>query len=175
MQCLCDDYLAANEVGLAPGTTCTGTELVLFEVDHGTCLDCALNTKPCIDTPSASNLDCEDPYTGAGAGETAAECVAVLACDLGVNPRKTVPPITSTATTTPVIGYCGETAIPACQQGSSAPTGGCISQISAAFPAGFSAAQINGNIASGPYAASRAGKIITCAINNCSTCVSGPQ
>jgi hypothetical protein len=143
---------------------------------QGTCLDCAL-TPPCVDTTSSANLDCEDGFTGPGAGGTASECLAVLGCDLGVTPRVTdeAPPITNIATTAPLVAYCGTTAFPACENGSTPPNGGCLTQVVAGFPAGTSPASIGGNIASGPYASSRAGKIITCLINNCPQCTLGPQ
>jgi hypothetical protein len=171
-QCACNAFLAANESTVAPATTCDATEVIAYQVDNtGNCLDCLLNTRPCIDTNAASNLDCEDGFTGAG--ETAVQCDNVLACELGVTPAAVPAPITNSATTTPLVAYCGSTAFPACEGGSTAPNGGCIAPILAGFPAGFSPSSIAGNIASGPYPSSRAGKIVTCAINNCPQCVGG--
>jgi hypothetical protein len=171
-QCACDVFVASYETGAAPSTLCDATEVAAFEIDGtGNCLDCLLNLAPCIDDASTSGLDCDDPFTGAGAGESTQQCIDVLACELGVTPAAIPAPVTVSGT--PLSAYCGSTQVAPCESGSSPPTGACVAQITAGYPAGFQPMQIGTAIAGGPYAGSRAGHIVTCAINNCPMCVMG--
>lgn len=168
--CLCDAYIAANEVGNTPASTCSASEVVAFRKDlTGGCLHCLLSGQAqCLDDPAAgiTGQDCEDPFTGVGAGETAAECLATLACDLGVNPAASPAPASANG---PISGLCNDVPEPTCVGGS--PGGACKTAIAAGFPSSFSVSQIGGSIAVVAYASGRAGAIVNCAFNNCSQCL----
>jgi hypothetical protein len=184
MQCLCDTFIQTSENSLSDGggdagtpntpqSTCTATEVVLFEVDPtGACLDCALNAGQCADNPALGNdgYDCEDPYTGVGASETAGECLAVLACDLGVNPAAAASPVSLNGPG-PVEGYCGTTPVGACTNGTTPPNGACQNQIVAGFPATFTGSNIGSSITDKRYASGRAGQIAGCGQSTCFQCL----
>jgi hypothetical protein len=178
-QCACNEFIAVSEVGNTPNAPCNASEVSAFKVDantatEGSCLDCLLNAGQCLDNPAlgTSGLDCDDPFTGAGAGETTAECTAVLECDTGVTPAAIPPPVSATASS-PLVGYCGTSAFGPCESGSLLPNGPCMAEIVAGFPPSFGPAQIGANIAIPQYASGRAGKIVACAINNCAQCLTG--
>jgi hypothetical protein len=179
VQCQCNVFISQHEVGNTPGATCSGTELAAFMVDAntataGSCLDCLVNPGQGLDNPSLGvvNDDCEDAFTGIGAGETTAECLAVLACDFGVTPPAIPAPVTFSGPG-PVEGYCGTTDLLDCQEGGLPPNGACISQIVAGFPSSFSSPQIVGSIADKRYASGRAGMIVTAAQHTCPQCLAG--
>jgi hypothetical protein len=172
LQCQCNQFVASNEVGNTPANTCSPTELVAYMVDAntttpGSCLDCLLNAGQCLDNSSLglSGNDCEDPFTGPGAGETTEECAAVLGCDLGVTPPAVPAPVTPTGDG-PVEGYCGATALQACTG-----AGACASQIVAGFPPNVGP---NANdIVLKEFASGRAGAIVLCAQISCPQCLAG--
>jgi len=151
---------------------------VAFQVDEGTatqgqCLDCLLNAGQALDNPTLgiTGFDCEDAFSGVGAGETAAECLAVLACDFGVTPSAVPSPISPTGAG-PVQGYCGTVAAVTCSN-STTPTGACATQIAGGFPSTFTASQVVGNIAVQAYASGRAGQIVSVAQQSCNQCLAG--
>jgi hypothetical protein len=170
MQCLCDKYLA-DTVGMPP-PPCTATELIAFEVDHtGDCFYCLARAGQCLDNPDpsvgTSGVECED--TGLVTGETTSECLAVLSCDLGVNPASTTAAVSTTGPG-PAQGYCGTVAVPQCENGTT-PNGVCKTQIAAGFPSSFSPSQIGANISNAMYASGRAGAMIGCAQISCMMCL----
>ncbi|MCL2448968.1 MAG: MSCRAMM family adhesin SdrC [Polyangiaceae bacterium] len=174
-QCLCDTFIQMGDAGsITPQSTCSGTELVLFEKDvTGDCLKCALLYGQCIDnSPDVGGVvgfDCEDPFTGAGAGGTTDECLAVLACDIGVDPKGTSPVVAGGAGV--IVSYCGTVQPSPCGSGT-APNGACISPITAGFPSTFSAGQITAAIGQQVYASGRAGAIAACLLtNSCDQCL----
>jgi hypothetical protein len=187
--CQCNAYVTANESGNTATTgVCNQTELTVYMVDAnttnaGACLDCLLNGGQGLDNPAlgVSKRDCEDPFTGAGAGETTAECLATLACDLGVTPSS-APADAGGAPGAPayggaIAGYCGTTLVATCE-GSGPQSGACATQITAGFPSTFTPSQIGASIGIATYASGRAGLIITHAHNNGATgcitqCLSG--
>ncbi|MGA2447646.1 MAG: hypothetical protein ABTD50_03100 [Polyangiaceae bacterium] len=88
VQVACNNYLAAHPTLGSVSTTCTGTELALFERDvdtaaPGTCLAAAFNAGALDDTLGDGTLnECEDQTLTAPT--TAAECVAEIQCAMGI-------------------------------------------------------------------------------------------
>lgn len=169
----CNNFLAASEPGSETGNVCSPSELLAFQKDTtGNCLDCLLNTGGCLNsaTQGVSGKECEDPFTGAGASTTEAECLSVLGCDLGLNPVHSPAPGATGALPT----YCGTQTQATCATDSpaTAAPGLCAAQIVAGFPAGSTAGTISSNIAVPTFAAGRAGLIIGCAVTaGCSSCL----
>ncbi len=156
----CNNFLAASEPGAETGNVCSPTELIAFQKDNtGVCLDCLMNAAGALDsaTQGVAGVECEDAFTGAGATTTESECLAVLNCDLGLNPAHSPAPAAGGALPT----YCGTQTQATCATDSPATSapGLCAAQIVAGFPAGSTAGTISSNITVGAFAAGRAGAI----------------
>jgi hypothetical protein len=165
----CNAYLPTVMTGgfLVPlHTTCSATELMLYEKSGaaatapGDCLSCAFVTGSCLDdTFGDTGNDCDDL-----AGS--AQCLAALACDLGFEADGgiTSAPSAGIATTS----YCGAGESQAqCEAPSPGPTGECVAQITASFPAGFTPTQIFDNFSNNTYSGGIAGKLASCLVVSC--------
>lgn len=170
-QSACNSFAASHTGSTAVAGTCNGSELAAFLVDGtGSCMACMTGAGQCLNSTGTGNtgLDCEDPFTGQGAGETTAQCLSTLTCDLGVTPARTPAPASANG---PISGYCAGVAEPTCVSGT--PGGLCVSVITAGFPSTFTPSNIGGNIAVATFASGRAGAAVNCAFNNCSACLAG--
>jgi hypothetical protein len=178
LQAACDSNLSINAASLplpVGHTTCSATELALWQKDQDTaltsCLNCLLVMGCLNDSLGDTGNECEDPFTGAGAGETTSECVAALQCDIGVsNLFGTVSPAPANGAV--INAYCGVGVTPTnCTATATSPMGACVAPITAGFPASFTPSTIVSNLGIKTYAAGRANAIIACGISNlCTTC-----
>jgi hypothetical protein len=175
LQLACNANLVANAGTLnipSSHTTCSSTEVALWQKDPRqdpmSCLNCLFGAGCLDDSAGDTGQECEDPYTGAGAGGTPAECLATLNCVVGDQADGTA----QKASATPAIAYCGAGVTPTtCTGSASSPMGVCKGQIAAGFPAGFTPSTIFTNLGIGVYASGRANAIVACSSNNlCTTC-----
>jgi hypothetical protein len=176
LQSGCDADLAviAPSVPLPPGrTTCSGTELALWQKDPRTdptsCLNCLFLSGCLDDNLGDSGNECEDPFTGPGAGETTSECLAVLQCEVG-DYASGCGARSAPANGTVLNAYCG----PGESQSFciASPGGACIAEEKAGFPPGFTSMDIVINhFGTKNYASGRANDIVGCGIlSGCTTC-----
>jgi hypothetical protein len=186
-QTQCNAFIAANFPAETLLSTCTQTELVLFEKesDGGTCLACALK-KACIDDNIGTGdtaLECDDlastdtaPSIATVLGATAVdECLAFFACALGVSPAASPSPLNASGALGLGEAYCG--VYPpgnACSTGH--PGGACVSQIAAGLsPSIAPGSPTISNLANQNYPTGQAGTILTCLLRStggqCGSCV----
>jgi hypothetical protein len=187
----CSNFLAANPGLKSTSTTCSTTELTLYEKDTtGGCLGCAFSSFCLDDTGGDHGQECEDlastttapngaSQTDVGAGAVS-NCQATLACEVGVN---TTTGVAGTAgvdvggTETLANAFCGTVANATCQGAisTSGINGACDSVIEAGLPSTFTVgSSVLSNIANTNYSAGQAGSIVACLINAatpCTTCL----
>jgi hypothetical protein len=167
LQTQCNAFLSANTTTLlnTSGATCTGTERTLFAKDPtGDCLTCAFTTGCLDDTQGDTGQECED--TGAAVdgitSGTTAQCITTLSCDLGLSPVNSPAPAAGLV----VNAYCGDgTTTAVCETGTG-PTGKCVSQITAGFPAGYTATQIVNSVAVRSDASGMANALLACLVTS---------
>jgi hypothetical protein len=179
LQNACNANLVTNAASLPlpPGhTTCSATEVALWQKDPNTaltgCLNCLLSSGCLNDNLGDSGNECEDPFTGMGASGTAAECVGALNCDVGNVAATCTATSPAPANGAVINAYCGVGVTPtACTATATSPMGACVTPITAGFPASFTPSTIVSNLGIKTYAAGRANAIIACGITNlCTTC-----
>ena len=176
LQTQCNAFLSANTATLlnTSGATCTGTETTLFAKDPtGDCLSCAFTTGCLDDTQGDTGQECED--TGAAVdgitSGTTPQCITTLSCDLGLSPVNSPAPAAGLV----VNAYCGNgTTTAVCETGTG-PTGKCVSQITAGFPAGYTATQIVNSVAVRSDASGMANALMACLVTSdgpgCAKCL----
>jgi hypothetical protein len=166
----CNAYVAANVATNfnSSGSTCTPTEDVLFQLDGtGQCLACLFGAGCLDDTLGDSAQECSDTASFTSHGGTEAECLAAIACGLGVPTSGCA----RAASNPPAMGsnlnaYCGAEAVSTCE--SSGPIGACASQETAGF-GGLTPANIVSNFGNRAYASGMANGIFACGHVNCAT------
>jgi hypothetical protein len=178
-QASCNSNLSLNAASLplpAGHTICSATELALWQKDTNTaltsCLNCLLASGCLDDNLGDTGNECEDPFTGAGAGGTTSECVAALQCDMGIDPCGLSVTSPAPANGAVINAYCGVGVTPTnCTATATSPMGACVAPITAGFPSSFTPSTIVSNLGIKTYAAGRANAILACGISNlCSTC-----
>lgn len=186
-QCQCDHYIAANQAGNTVATTCTATEVVLFEKDTtGGCLACALN-KSCIDDDIGTGdtaQECDDlasattaPSIATVLGTTGVDqCLATLACEVGVDSATgaaSTAPVNVGSTRTLANSYCGTATATTCQNGS--PAGTCAGPIAQGLPGVPAGSSTLSHIGDQTYPSGQAGTILACLLRStggqCTTCL----
>jgi hypothetical protein len=160
-ECECSAHLAATAADMAVSNTCTASELATWKADRtGVCMDCMFQAG-CLNIVGLGGSECGDLTGGAGSTNESL-CVAVLECDLGVNPDVTPGPASGLT----INAFCGQGVTSgACN---TAPTGGCVAQWHAGFPT-QSNAQIQGELGVMTFPGGMANSIATCANANCQT------
>jgi hypothetical protein len=167
VQTLCNNFVATNKTAFnAPNSTCSATELALFEHDvtavaaakadgtmvdssGATCLGCSFQAG-CLDTATISTRECENGSFTAS-GTTLAECTSMLQCGVGEPTACTAaslpaacptPTVTSTSieqTNGVLVNnlYCGSNTSPVCNADvASQEKGSCVAAWVAGIPAG---------------------------------------
>jgi hypothetical protein len=180
----CDRFIHASEAGAATSSTCSQTELTLFQKDPtGRCLDCALK-KACINDAIGTgdrSQECDDLATAATAPQGArvlgpagvAECLAALACELGVSPLVSPSPLNVATSRALGNAYCGTSRESDCQDGS--PSGACVAQITAGLASPLAGWETLRDIANFQQPSGLAGSIVSCLLDSaggqCTSCV----
>jgi hypothetical protein len=201
-QAMCDQFLASANTtadgGLAPfrtvTTTCTGTELVLYEVnadglgdggfEAGACLECALDNYCIDDLEGDMKQECDDLAdaatapnpTSMGVGPTAvAQCLATLRCELGAVPPASPPPLCVNGSCTLANALCGSVANAQCQMMTAAVgfSGACAKEIEEGLPSiDSNGTGLLTDIANNLYPTGQAGALVACLINSADGCPS---
>jgi hypothetical protein len=156
----CNAFVSANRSSflLTDNGVCTATELTLYAKavsgqSTGSCLACAATGSCLDDSFDASDVlhECEDaPTTTDAGGAGVTECLATLACDLGVSGScGSFASIPAPSQGTTSASYCGPgvtnancTASPTPTDAGTGPQGACVAQEAAGFPSGFTPAQV---------------------------------
>jgi hypothetical protein len=170
----CDAFLAGQESKFAASAKCSPTERLAFQKSPK-CLDCLLRSTCLDDQVGESGQECESTGSstaaddfGAGSSEEK-QCLAVLACDLGLTPPSTTSVIHGGPNAGPLRGFCGDKAVMSCWK--EGATGACKGPIAAGFPGTMDAQQMSINIAQRRFPSGRAGRIVGCGDNNdCKSC-----
>jgi hypothetical protein len=175
-QCQCNAFIANNEVGNTVSSTCSGTEVTLFEKDpSGACLNCALK-KSCIDDTIGTGdvgQECEDLT----ASSSVSLCEATLQCEIGVDPLVTPSPLNVGTSRTLTNAFCGTASPTSCQNATTnAGLGSCAPQIENGMPGvALNGGVILGNLLNLGFPSGQADTIVACLLRTsggqCTTCV----
>jgi hypothetical protein len=170
---------------LADQGTCTATELTLYAKTvsgqpPGACLSCAAIAGCLDDLFDASDVlrECEDAPTTTDAGAPGvSECLAALACGLGMSGSCgafVISPAPAQGTVTD--SYCGSgittmncTASSVATDAGTGPQGACVAQETAGFPSAFTPAQIVAAFVTPIEPAGLANQLLTCLNAQCAT------
>jgi hypothetical protein len=181
LQANCNAFVQANNTATtdaggpfaaSDNGVCTGTELILYERDvTGRCLACAFDQGILDETfAGLSYLECEDLLSDGGTGAVS-ECLAVLACDLGVQADGAVEnsAVGAANGASLVAAYCGTGATTSVCEGSGAgqgPIGTCAAQWTAAFPSTFTPTTIVTMDSDQTYPGGMANRLVSTLIGN---------
>jgi hypothetical protein len=171
----CDALLAANSA-VASNTTCTETELTLWnktipggKPNSGACLKCALNGSCLDDKFGDFKNECEDLAKTDAGPDGVARCLAALHCYMGVGEDNRCNGATNVPAPSAGISfaaYCGPgLSIADCE--AKGPQGACIEKTRAGFPAAFSVSKVIRNFSELAFPGGVAGELATCLNLNC--------